>query len=329
MNHFSYKIYLLLFCMAASSLAGGWLFAKGLWAQGCLCLICGGIAVIILLILIGNLKNILPTFLTALEAGDSTLSIKIKGDRQLERTSEAMDRIAGIYGSAIHDIKTRKLFYDRILRVMTHEIRNDLSPIISLSGEMAGNPEKFTPEEMADALGLILSQSLDLKRFLDSYYELTHIPEPAMRKVNVNSFMMDLRAKHTMSDIALKLPKDTLKFITPVELEAEFDPALVARALGNLIRNALEAVAGKEMPKVEVTASVSDDELFFTIKDNGTGFSRDADANLFLPFYSTKSGGSGIGLYLSRQIARLHKGELSITSQPGKGTTVTMTLGHH
>ncbi len=329
MNHFSHKIFLLLFCIPASAGVAGWLFARGIWAPGMLCLIGTFISAIILLGLIGKLKNILSTFLLALEAADTTISFKIKGDRELEKISETMDNIAGKYGSAIRDLKTKKLYYDRILRVMTHEIRNDLSPIISLSGEMAENPSNFSSEEMGEALGLIYSQSLDLKRFLDSYYELTHIPEPVIRKVNINSFMKELSAKHAVSDIARSLPENTLRFISPVEMEAYFDPALVSRALGNLIRNALEAVTDNGNPKVVVTASVSNDDLFFTIKDNGTGFSETADANLFLPFFSTKQGGSGIGLFLSRQIARLHKGDISIATLPGKGTTITMTLGHH
>lgn len=327
MNYFTVKILATLVLIVGGAMGAGYFIGDGMWPQALLIIIVTLIPIFILLSLIDKLKGIVSTFLQSIEAGDTSLSFEIKGDPGLLAMSQAMDRIAGVYRSALMETRTRKMYYDRILRVITHEIRNDLSPIISLSKEMSQSPSSFTQNEMSEAMGIIAFQSHELKRFLDSYYELTHIPEPVIENVDINGFMKSLISINETTAKSKGLPAGTLKYVTPIDMQAQFDPNLLSRALGNIIRNALDAVVGVESPEVMVSASVSEGVPFFTISDNGPGLSEKAKENLFTPFFSTKEGGSGIGLSLSRQIVRLHKGDINVTSNPDRGTTVTISLG--
>lgn len=317
----------MLLLTVGGSIVVGYFIAQGMWPQAILTIIVTLIPIFCLLSLISKLKEISSTFLQSIEAGDTSFSFEIKGDPALSSMSQTMDRIAGVYRTALKETRTRKMYYDRILRVITHEIRNDLSPIISLSKEISQSPHSFTDSEIVEAMGVIAFQSHELKRFLDSYYELTHIPEPKIEDVDINEFMTSLITLHEATAKNKGLPSGTLKYMTPIDMHAQFDPNLISRALGNIIRNALDAVTGVESPEVMVSASVSEGIPFFIVSDNGPGLSEKALDNLFTPFFSTKNGGSGIGLSLSRQIVSLHKGDIKIASKSGHGTTVTISLG--
>ena len=104
------------------------------------------------------------------------------------------------------------------------------------------------------------------------------------------------------------------------------DPALMNQVMLNLLRNALDAVASTPNPRVEVVISVSDTHPYLTVSDNGEGIPEKVMDNLFQPFYTSKPGGSGVGLSICRQIVRRHGGELTIRSRVGKGTDAVITL---
>ena len=227
MNYFSLKIHLLLAGLLTAAAAGGWLAAKGMLPQSVFLFLIAGIFIIVIINLISKLKTLGATLLLAIEAGDTSISFKAKGDRQLTKMAEAMLRISSLYASAVKHLQTKKFYYDRILRVMTHEIRNDLSPIISLAKDLSENTEEFSPSEIKESFELIYSQSTELKRFLDSYYELTHIPEPMIRTVNIHDFLSGLIAKLEVYVHDRGLPSGSLTFISPKNLEADFDPALI------------------------------------------------------------------------------------------------------
>lgn len=327
MNFFSAKLYILLGITILAALGAGWCAATGMMARGCLLLTAGIVSAAAAISLTDKLKALIHTFLLSLEAEDSTMSFDIKGDRDMATITHVMNRITDLYGRTMLDLTTRKIYFDRVLRVMTHEIRNDLTPVITLSSEMTKNPDCYSRDDMAEALSIISSQSTCLKKFLDSYYELTHIPAPAITRVNVHDFLTGLVESQRAAARALGVPDSMLRMVVSTELVGCFDPDLTARALDNVIRNALESVSHIETPEVVVTASMSDNQILFTVMDNGPGFTTEATENMFMPFYSTKPGGSGIGLFVSRQIARLHKGDLTVRSMPGRRTIVTLLLG--
>lgn len=109
-------------------------------------------------------------------------------------------------------------------------------------------------------------------------------------------------------------------------MKIDIDADLMTQAVMNILRNALDAVAEVDNPKIDISVSISDGIPFISITDNGPGIPDAMKPNLFQPFFSTKPGGSGIGLSLSRQIARLHGGDLTLTSIPQHGTGVIISF---
>ena len=113
--------------------------------------------------------------------------------------------------------------------------------------------------------------------------------------------------------------------VTPEDLHLTADPELIEQVLINLLINALEAVAGRAEAHVALSASVDERGLpMIQVRDNGPGIPADVQARIFVPFFTTKEEGSGIGLSLSRQIMRLHGGSLNVRSEPGRGAVFTM-----
>ena len=115
------------------------------------------------------------------------------------------------------------------------------------------------------------------------------------------------------------LPDNIISYTIPVDMTLHADKDLLNRLLTNVLRNAVEAVAAVESPRIEVKVSVSEGHPYISVEDNGCGVPPEVMRNLFQPFFTTKPDGSGIGLCLSRQIARLHGGDFTLTSVPNHG----------
>ena len=231
-----------------------------------------------------------------------------------------------LYHANLREIETGKIYYDRILRVMTHEMRNSMTPISALAFDMEQNPQKYSGEQLREALGVISAQSRGIKRFLDSYHSLTHLPPPEREEIRATDFFRRIR-QFTVAETAERgLPENTCRFSAGKEMRLCIDSALMGQAMINLVRNALDAVQGSERPEVTVTASVSDGRPYITVADNGCGMDARIRDSLFQPFVTTKPGGSGVGLCLSSQIVRLHGGTLRLLSTSPSGTTLALTL---
>ena len=125
---------------------------------------------------------------------------------------------------------------------------------------------------------------------------------------------------------SLGLPEGVITYYVANDMVASVDPDLFRQAMINLLRNALEAVKDRDNPKVEVMVTCSDNHPFITLSDNGCGIPPDMMENLFQPFFTTKPGGSGIGLYLSRQIIRMHGGDIELMSSSPWGTSFSISL---
>ena len=273
-----------------------------------------------------RLTSLIARYVEVIEAGDTTIVIERTDDPAFNRMAVALNRLTEIYGTNCMDLERSKLYYDRILRVMTHEMRNSITPIIALSADMKENSERYTAEECAEAVAVINDQSTSIKRFLDSYYDLTHLGKPEPEVIDAATFLRGIAQAVAPFAASLGLGHDTVKYIVAIGFTFTADRDLLARALTNLLRNALEAVASRVQPSVEVTLRASADGVLVTIADNGPGFDPKVEADLFQPFLTTKPGGAGIGLNLSRQIARLHGGDLSMKSVPGRGVTAFLTI---
>jgi nitrogen fixation/metabolism regulation signal transduction histidine kinase len=208
--------------------------------------------------------------------------------------------------------------WQRLLRVMGHEVKNSLAPIRSIAGTVRSMIARDLPEgpRRADALeGLqvIEERSGSLDRFLAQYRRLAHLPPPRPVPTEVAPLLRRLAA----------LAPSPVEVRARGILTAVLDPDLIEQALVNLLRNAVEA-AGPD-GAVELEAEVSGTILVLRVLDDGPGISN--PDNLFVPFFTTKPGGSGIGLVLSRQIAELHGGALTLQDRTGgRGAVATIEI---
>lgn len=301
-------------------------FAYGRHALGILSLIPLVISIILLWRLVRRVIRSMSDFMDALDMNDTSIRFAESHDPDINRMSNTMRRIMAVYSSSRMELETRKLYYDRILRIMTHEMRNAITPIVSLSADMKRNPDRYKGENLNEAVSLISDESQSIRRFLDSYYELTHLPKPQIETIDVMEFFTGIRKAFAIYLTDNGLDPDIMDYTIPVDMRLRADRDLLGRLVTNVLRNAVQAVAGVSEPYIHVEVSVSDGQPFISIEDNGCGIPAEIMPNLFQPFFTTKPGGSGIGLCLSRQIARLHGGDFTISSTPGHGTKAIITI---
>ncbi len=272
------------------------------------------------------LKHWIHAFVKSLEMNDSTMQFPKSHDREINAISEGMNRIAELYREGRHALEIRKLYYDRILRVMTHELRNGVTPIVSLSKDIERHPEKYGAEKLREAMSVIHTESMDIKRFLDSYYKLTHLPNPDMQEVDAKDFFSKIAKSFAWEIKEAGLSDEMLTFLIAEDMRLYIDPDLMKLVICNLLKNALQALKDKDKPQIVVTVSLPAGETHITVMDNGAGMSPETLSNLFQPFFATKPDGNGIGLCLSRQIVKLHGGKITVNSTISKGTTFSISL---
>lgn len=201
-------------------------------------------------------------------------------------------------------LERTRAYNERIMRVMSHELRNSLAPIISLSAHN-GTVE----ENIAENMQIIHSQAVAVNDFVNAFHRLSNIPAPKIADVNASALFK--RLAHLLRD---EKGRCSLQFTAPQELVIKADANQLILVLVNLLRNSFHALDGQQNGKIEVLASSSEGKKYITVRDNGPGIADEHIEHIFEPFYSTKNGGTGIGLPLSRQIMFLHGGDLKVLS---------------
>jgi nitrogen fixation/metabolism regulation signal transduction histidine kinase len=227
--------------------------------------------------------------------------------------------------------------WQTLIRVLTHEIMNSMTPITSMAAtiidllssikEKSGeNIDAETIIDIADALKTIHKRSLGLTDFVAAYRNLTLIPKPKFKIFPIDELFN--RIEKLMEN---KLRKKDIAFhwsVEPQSLELTADPGLIEQVLINLVLNAADAFTGvknSNSPRIQLTASLEDNgKIIIRVTDNGPGIVKEAISKVFIPFFSTKKKGSGIGLSLSRQIMKLHKGSITVQSEPDIQTVFTL-----
>ena len=328
MRHIRFQFITLTLGGAACAVAAGVMAGLGRPALAIAFLLAAAVCFAVMAGVVRRPIGMMSSFVSALECDDRTMIFNIgSDDQQLRALAAGMDRVMGIYRGAVIELETRKLYYDRILRVMTHEMRNSITPVISLAQDYSGCPDKYDPEMLAETMGVIGAQAESIRKFLDSYYSLTHLPEPRRQTVDAGSFIRRIRTLVALEEKRRGFKDEVCRYSVPLGMDLYIDEDLLTQACMNIIRNALDAVAGFADADVSVIISSSEGIPFVAFSDNGCGISEAVRENLFQPFFTTKTGGSGIGLSLSRQIARLHGGDITVSSGHPRGTVVTMSLG--
>ncbi len=230
--------------------------------------------------------------------------------------------------------------WQKLIRVLTHEIMNSITPISSLAStvtlilkelteelkEQGINADELeTLEEVGSALQTIHKRTDGLLHFVNTYRNLTKIPKPNFSIFRVRQLLGNI---HNLFEEELKSKNIACRVnIEPESLELSADEHLIEQVIINLIKNAIHAVSGREGSSIGLNAYLnSRGRIVIQVVDNGPGILPNVLERVFIPFFTTKPQGSGIGLSLSRQILRLHGGTINAYSEPEKETKFTLTF---
>ncbi len=283
----------------------------------------------------------LQSLLQNLVSGESVL-FQAAADRQLSISSTAI-RMRGklIKLVAIQNIQSelesKELeAWQNLTRVLRHEIMNSVTPIASLVSTMRdivqqemeepdhGHTETW--QDLNEALEVVENRTNGLMNFVNAYRTFTSIPKPNMDPVLVLPLVQRITSLFapTLRDKGIRLTYD----IQPDELEISMDQDQIEMVLINLIKNAVEILEGKPNARIDIRSSLDQTTQRATLEvsDNGPGIEPDKLEQIFIPFYTTKEDGTGVGLSLSRQILQLHGGVLGVDSQLGNGAKFSLVF---
>ena len=219
----------------------------------------------------------------------------------------------------------------KLIRVLTHEIMNTVAPITSLSQTILGyykNLEQQPPSEKMIAntvkgLEVINDRGTGLISFVETYRKLTRIPPPDKKPIGVK-----LLFEQIITLIGIESDQNNVRIesdVHPPDLEISADKKQISQVLINLVKNSKEALKNSKEGNIVLQGKINEyGRTLITVNDNGPGIPDDLMDKIFVPFFTTKDSGSGIGLSLSRQIMLLHGGSLKVVSKPGKQTVFTL-----
>lgn len=210
----------------------------------------------------------------------------------------------------------------QLVRVLTHEIMNSLTPIISLADTLCEGVEQDTLEhdDLLMALQAINRRSNGLLQFVENYRKLQRISKPQFEDVRIGDLVADLQHLYPDSIFHYEIENEDQRLL--------MDRSQIEQVLINLLKNAQEAVENEEIPYIRLTTHLSSNKCDFiiSITDNGKGILPEVMERIFVPFFTTKTNGSGIGLSICKQIVTLHGGTITASSKPGDKTTFSVVL---
>lgn len=299
--------------------------------------------------LIGDLASVkpdLPELLLHMKAGDKHLIKIFIEDELLQLSVYATEfRMRGEeyvlislqnIGAELDEKEVES--WQKLIRVLTHEIMNSITPISSLvatTRQMLYQSEddeivmnNLDPEDRENvllALKTIQNRSQGLLNFVEIYRNLTRIPKPNFRYFEVKELFE--RASILLNP---KFEQMCIRFTTkvlPADLMITADPDLIDQVTINLLLNAIDAVKDRPDPHISMIASQNlNGRITIDVSDNGMGIKPDILDKIFMPFFTSKRDGNGIGLSVSRQMMYLHKGNITVRSKPGEGSVFTLTF---
>ena len=210
-----------------------------------------------------------------------------------------------------------------LVRVLTHEILNSLTPVMSLSRTLDAQLAEEAPDlgPAREASATLARRTEALRSFIDSYRAIARVPEPRPVRFAVAPFAQELERL-----FKAEWPRGALEVAATEALEVNADPDLLAQALINLLRNAAQASAHLAEPRVRLAIAAAREQVLIEVEDNGPGIPQANRSDVFLPFYTTKREGSGIGLNLVRQIAVASGWSVEIASGALGGALIRLVL---
>ncbi len=268
------------------------------------------------------------------------LRLKVRGEEipfSIQSSGIRMGE-TGYHIITLHNIQseiteTEMEAWQKIIRVLTHEIMNSVTPVTSLSGSLrdlvsndAALQDVQTVGKLRNGLNAIVERSDGLLKFTEAYQNFSRLPAPRLQLIVTDELVNKISAL-----FAGQMEKQGILFGISFSGEPErfpVDPDLMEQVIINLLRNAVDAVSSTTQAEIRMEISVSEGrhDMLIRVSDNGNGIKDEDLDKVFIPFYTTKQRGSGIGLPLSRQIILMHKGSIEVASEPGTGSCFTVLL---
>lgn len=282
--------------------------------------------------------------LEQLQAGQSvTLQLKTAGDTRNLKIACTVLCTRGLQQKllTLHNIQqeldAQELqAWQNLIRVMAHEIMNSITPITSLADTASrcledsralpttrSDPQLHALlDDVGSALETIGARSQALLRFVDSYRRLSRLPTPMPQTFRMQQLFTRVHqlVERQLGDVQFSVECE------PPPLELRVDQEQLEQALLNLLNNALYAVAGQAEARISLRAWQQSGRVHLRVEDNGCGMTPEQLEKIFVPFFTTKRGGNGIGMSIVRQIVHLNGGRIEVQSNPGKGTSVLLSF---
>ena len=281
--------------------------------------------------------------LIALETGGDRLvdltvgpqTIKVLANTSLFKVEEHTYRLIAFHNinTTLEEIESGA--WKRLLSVMTHEIMNSVVPVSSLADTLKkqimylrDDPDRLTPDDfqdIEDGMEAIKRRSDGLLKFAETYRTLNKTIIPEISETDVNEMLVNI---YRLMQPSLRLKNIVLETMMPDYIpHLQIDRKLIEQTIVNFITNARDALAETRNPHIILSAGQDrDGHVFITVADNGKGIPSGLMEQIFIPFFSTRKNGSGIGLSLSRQIIKAHDATLKVQTKEGEGSAFTMTF---
>ncbi len=281
-----------------------------------------------------ELEKINPKLYESLHEAEPGKSILYKSGNEFQLTIQATElRIRGntVKLLTLQNIQTELQkqeleAWQNLTRVLRHEIMNSITPISSLTStlreileeDLVKKDENYelkgeAADDLREGLGTIENRSKGLIQFIDAYREYTSLPQPKIKTIKLKELL-----ENVANLMKPEIKKTAIQFTLVCESEyltLDIDEEMISQVLINLLKNAIEALYQTENPMVELKGFYNGNSILIEVTDNGPGIIPEAIQRIFVPFFTTKKTGSGIGLALSRQIMQMHEGSLSVDSQ--------------
>lgn len=283
-----------------------------------------------------DFENILLT----LEPGQSKFLTVSPGNEKVQlllKMSELVYEDHPLKLLSVQDVNTELdkqelISWKRLIRVLNHEVMNSLTPIRTLTHAIDRSLMEIPVEQIGKSIArdirenthLIEQRSTSLIEFVNQYREITRINELVPVEISAARLLNGMGP--LFQEDYLRQQLDFQVIVEPSGLSLSGDENLLRQVLINLVKNSIEALKEKSHGRITLSANEQEGQTVIRVEDNGPGIPQEHMDEIFTPFFSTREDGSGIGLSYSKHIIRLHEGTMSIWSEPGEGTTVTIRL---